>query len=134
MEFYIWGDYLFNSIALGTLINDNWKGGLKEGKHFFKITTSSELTDFEKTLDNSFIDSFEDEKNKILSVLKNDLTPKELEDLTFLVLSAKDLRGNEKFLVMKKAQKYVKGIGNLNTIFGVNKDFFNNHKKEQEEK
>lgn len=135
MEYYIWGNYLFNSTKLESLICTNWKGGLKEGEHFFKITTSSEFVDFDKNLSNSFIDSYEDEKNRIHNLLRENLTLEEQEQAVSLVLSAKNLKGKEKFLVMKKTQKYVKGVGNLNTIFEVNKDFFKNHsKKEQEEK
>lgn len=134
MEYYIWGNYLFNSTKLETLISTNWKDGLKEGEHFFKIATSSELADFDQKLYSSSIASSEIEKNRILSFLRENLNSEEQEEAISLVLSAKNLKGKEKFYVMKKVQKYVKRLGELNTLFEVNKNFFKEYsKKEQEE-
>lgn len=135
MEHYIWGNYLFNFTKIEKLINTNWKGGLKEEEHFFRITTPSELAEFDKKLNSSSFDSYEDEKNRIISFFKEDLNSKEQEEVITLVLSAKELKGQEKYLVMKKVKKYVKQLGDLNALFGVNKNFFKEYnKKEQEEK
>lgn len=129
MDYYIYGDYLFNSDKLKKLISNNWKDGLIEGEHFYRITTLDELAIFDKKLTNSSLNTLEIEKDRIRSLLNKNLTQEEQEEAINLVISAKNLKGKAKYLIMEKTQKYVDKLGTLNILFGVNKNFFNEYSK-----
>lgn len=131
MEYFIWGEYIFDRIKLSHLMKNNWKGGLEENEHFYHITTTSEL-DF-------FIESLRDKPNetneisRIYNFLKSDLNSEGKEEAIKLILSAKNSKSTEKYQIMKKTKKYIKSINDLNTVFNVNKNFYATYKKKEKE-
>ena len=143
-KYFIYGKWKFLGCllvdiqAIETLIEEDFKGGLIQKKHYYLLKNKDELEE----LENAFIqESIQpqvkaQEEERILKENINNALKEEyknskeiIDDVYELILDSRTLKDENLLEKMEEVKKYVKKVTDLNEIFNKGKNFYNTLKK-----